>query len=71
MKASKIRAVIFREVTRGLWVRCSIPTSVFFLLLHFLAISCIGAELKQKTVDAFDHYVGCLLYTSDAADDMQ
>jgi hypothetical protein len=57
MKASKTHGVIFRDVTGGLWVRCSIPTSAFFLLLPFLAISCIAAELKQKTVDAFDHYV--------------
>jgi hypothetical protein len=57
MKVSKIRAIIFREVTKGFWIRCCIPTSVFFLFVHLMAICCAAAELKQKTVEAFDHYV--------------
>ncbi len=36
--------------------RC-ITASASLLLLQCLAISCIAAELKQKTVEAFDHYV--------------
>ncbi len=31
--------------------------SAFLLLAHCLAISCTAAELKQKTVEAFDRYV--------------
>ena len=34
-----------------------ITASALLLLLHCLAIPCIATELKQKTVDAFDHYV--------------
>jgi hypothetical protein len=30
---------------------------VFFLFVHLMAICCTAAELKQKTVEAFDHYV--------------
>ena len=30
---------------------------LFVLLLHCFAIRCTGTELKQNTVDAFDHYV--------------
>jgi hypothetical protein len=37
--------------------RGCISPSVFLLLAHCLAISCTAAELKQKTVEAFDRYV--------------
>lgn len=37
--------------------RGCISASAFLLLAHCLAISCTAAELKQKTVEAFDHYV--------------
>jgi hypothetical protein len=57
MKGSKIRGVISGDMTRGFWIRCCIPTSVFFLFVHLMAICCAAAELKQKTVEAFDHYV--------------
>ena len=37
--------------------RC-IAMTMFFVLLEFpLANCCTAAELKQKTIEAFDHYV--------------
>lgn len=36
--------------------RGCISASALLLLAHCLAISCTGTELKQKTVEAFDHY---------------
>ena len=57
MKVSKIRSVICGGVVRGICFRRCIPASVFFLPVHLLAISCTAAELKQKTVEAFDRYI--------------
>lgn len=57
MKVSKIRGVIWGAVLKGVCFRRCSPASVFFLLLHSLAIHCTAAELKQRTVDGFDHYV--------------
>ncbi len=57
MRGLKIGGVICRGVVKGgRFPRC-LRASVFLLLLHCLAISCIAAELKQKTVEAFDRYV--------------
>ena len=57
MKASKTRGVIWRGLVEVVCFRGSIPACVFFLLLHFLAITCIAAELEQKTAEAFDRYI--------------
>ncbi len=57
MKGSKTRDVVCGRVVKGVCFRRCIPASVFFLLLHFLAISCFAAELKQKTAEAFDRYI--------------
>src|SRR5712664_4034272 len=57
MKASKTRDVIWRGLVEVVCFRGSIPACVFFLLLHFLAITCIAAELEQKTAEAFDRYI--------------
>jgi hypothetical protein len=57
MKASKTRGVICGGVVKAVCFRRCIPASVFFLFLHFLAISCIAAELKQNTAEAFDRYI--------------
>src|SRR5712664_4850081 len=57
MKTRKTRAVIYVRVVKGVCFRRFIPASVFFLLLHFLAICCAAAELKQETVEAFDRYI--------------
>ena len=56
MRTGKIRGAIYRDVVKGVRFRGCIPASVVLLLLHCPAISC-AAELKQKTVEAFDHYV--------------
>lgn len=57
MRAHKICGVICRGVVKGVRFRRCVTASAFLLLLHCLAISCIAAELKHKTVEAFDHYV--------------
>jgi hypothetical protein len=57
MKASETRGLICGGVVKGVCFRRCIPAGVFFLLLHFLAIPCIAAELKQKTAEAFDRYI--------------
>ncbi len=57
MKVSKIRGGICGRVVKGVCFRRCIPASVFLLLLHCLAIYCTSAELKQKTVEAFDRYI--------------
>jgi len=57
MKTSKTRSVIWVGVIKGVSFRRCIPATVFFLLLHFLAICCAAAELKQETVEAFDRYI--------------
>ncbi len=57
MRGPKIRGVIWRGITKGVRFRRGISAGVFLLLLHCPAISCAAAELKQKTVEAFDHYV--------------
>jgi hypothetical protein len=57
MRARKIHGVIYRDVIKGVGFRRCISAGVFLLLLHCPAISCAAAELKQKTVEAFDHYV--------------
>src|SRR5258708_24144449 len=57
VKASKTRGVIWRGLVEVVCFRGSIPACVFFLLLHFLAITCIAAELEQKTAEAFDRYI--------------
>ncbi len=57
MRASQIRGVIRGSAIKGVCFRRCITASAFLLLLHCLAISCAATELKQKTVDAFDHYV--------------
>lgn len=46
--------------------RGCISASALLLLAHCLAISCTGTELKQKTVEAFDHYVGATHARMDA-----
>jgi hypothetical protein len=57
MKTRKTRAVICVGLLKGVCFRRCIPASVLFLLLHFLAICCGAAELKQETVEAFDRYI--------------
>ena len=57
MKASETRGLIYGGVVKSVCFRCCIPAGVFFLLLHFLAIPCIAAELEQKTAEAFDRYI--------------
>jgi hypothetical protein len=57
MSATKIRGVICRGMAKRVRFRLCISAGVFLLLLHCPAISCIAAELKQKTFEAFDHYV--------------
>jgi hypothetical protein len=57
MGARKIRGVIYRTVITGVPFRRGIAAIASLLLLHCLAISCVAAELKQKTVETFDHYV--------------
>ncbi len=57
MKTRKTCAVICVGLLKGVCFRRCIPASVLFLLLHFLAICCGAAELKQETVEAFDRYI--------------
>ncbi len=57
MKPSKIRGVICVGRLREFCVRRFTPAAVFIFFLPLLSISSSAAELKQKTVDAFDHYV--------------
>ena len=57
MKSHKIRGIICRSAIKGVRFPHCITASALLLLLHCLAIPCIATELKQKTVDAFDHYV--------------
>ncbi len=57
MRVPKIRGLICRGMAKGVRFRRCISAGVFLLLLHCPAISCPAAELKQKTVEAFDHYV--------------
>jgi hypothetical protein len=51
------RASIWAGVVMDVSLRRWIPATVFVLLLHCLAISCVAAELKQETVEAFDRYI--------------
>src|SRR5260370_9223889 len=57
MKTRKTCAVICVGLLKGVCFRRCIPASVLFLLLHFLAICCGAAELKQETAEAFDRYI--------------
>ncbi len=57
MRARKIRGLIYRNVITGVPFGRCITAGASLLLLHCLAISCVAAELKQKTVDAFNRYV--------------
>jgi hypothetical protein len=57
MKASKTCGVIWWGLAKGFCFRHCIPAGVFLLLLHFLVIACVAAELKQETVEAFDRYI--------------
>lgn len=57
MKVNKIRGVICMGAPRDVCVRRFTSAAVFLFFLHPLSISCSAAELKQKTVQAFDRYV--------------
>jgi hypothetical protein len=57
MRASEIRSVIRGSAMKAVCFRRCISAGIFLLLLHYLAISCSAAELKQETIEAFDHYV--------------